>query len=201
MCREVAGEFRVIVPEYAKSAATLIALASDKVIMGLASELGPIDAQLTGPGPSGGFFQTSAQSFIDEFDRIKKEVDETGSLSPAYFPLFEGLNLGFIRMCRNLMRRSQSFAEKWLKRYMLKADPDGAARLASELCDVKKWLSHGVVIDADIAERLGINVEKLKQDDPLWKEIWYLHCCYGVLFRRSRIAKIYESRTVSLPFE
>jgi ClpP class serine protease len=60
MCREIAGQFRVIVPEYAKSAATLIALASDEVIMGLASELGPIDAQLTGPGPGGAAFQTSA---------------------------------------------------------------------------------------------------------------------------------------------
>ena len=45
------------------------------VIMGLASEIGPIDAQLAGPGPGGATFQTSAQSFIDEFDRIKKEVD------------------------------------------------------------------------------------------------------------------------------
>ncbi|MDI6775982.1 MAG: ATP-dependent Clp protease proteolytic subunit [Syntrophales bacterium] len=201
MCREIAGEFRVIVPEYAKSAATLIALASDEVIMGLASELGPIDAQLTGPGPGGAVFQTSAQSFIDELDRIKEEVDRTGNLSPAYFPLLEGLNLGFIRMCRNLMERSQKFAEKWLKKYMLKDDPVAAERLAAELCNVKKWLSHGVVIDADEAARLGVKVKKLKQDDDLWKQIWYLHCCYGVLFRKTPVAKIYESTTVSLPFE
>jgi hypothetical protein len=201
MCRQKAGEFRVIVPEYAKSAATLIALASDKVIMGLASELGPIDAQLAGPGPGGAVFQTSAQSFIDEFNRIKKEVDETGHLSPAYFPLLDGLNLGFIRMCRNLMERSQNFAEKWLKKYMLKDKPGAAEGLAAELCNVRKWLSHGEVIDADEAKRLGINVDKLEQDAPLWKKIWYLHCCYGVLFRRTPIAKIYESAIVSLPFE
>lgn len=201
MCREIAGEFRVIVPEYAKSAATLIALASDEVIMGLASELGPIDAQLTGPGPGGAVFQTSAQSFIDEFDRIKEEVDKTGNLSPAYFPLLEGLNLGFIRMCRNLMERSQRFAEKWLKKYMLKDDPVAAERLAADLCNVKEWLSHGVVIDADEAAKRGVNVKKLRQDDNLWEKIWYLHCCYGVLFRQTSIAKIYESTTVSLPFE
>lgn len=51
MCRQIGGGFRVIVPEYAKSAATLIALASDEIIMGLASEIGPIDAQIAGPGP------------------------------------------------------------------------------------------------------------------------------------------------------
>jgi len=196
MCREGASGFRVIVPEYAKSAATLIALASDEVVMGIASELGPIDAQLQGPGPGGARFQTSAQSFIDEFERIKHEVDEAGSLSPAYFPLLEGLNLGFMKM-----ERSERFAQKWLNRYMLKDDPDAAAKLAADLCDVKKWLSHGVVIDATEAEKLGIKVVKLKQDDPLWQRIWYLHCCYGVLFRQSGVCKIYESNTVSLPFE
>ena len=201
MCREIGGEFRVIIPEYAKSAATLIALASDQVIMGLASEIGPIDAQLTGPGPGGATFQTSAQAFIDEFDRIKKEVDDTGKLSPAYFPLLEGINLGFIRMCRNLMDRSQKFAEKWLKKYMLKDNPQAAEGLAADLCNVKKWLSHGVVIDADQATLLGVKVKKLSQDDDLWKQIWYLHCCYGVLFRRTPISKIYESTTVSLSFE
>jgi ClpP class serine protease len=201
MCREIGGEFSVIIPEYAKSAATLIALASDEVIMGLASEIGPIDAQLAGPGPGGATFQTSAQSFIDEFDRIKKEVDDTGKLSPAYFPLLEGINLGFIRMCRNLMDRSQKFAEKWLKKYMLRDNPEGAEALAADLCNVKKWLSHGVVIDADQATSLGVKVKKLSQDDDLWKQIWYLHCCYGVLFRRTAISKIYESTTVSLSFE
>jgi hypothetical protein len=200
MCREIAGEFRVIVPEYAKSAATLIALASDQVIMGLASELGPIDAQLTGPGPGGAMFQTSAQSFIDEFDEIKREVEETGNLSPAYFPLLEGLNLGFIRMCRNLMKRSQKFAEKWLKKYMLKNNPEKAEKLADDLCNVKKWLTHGEVIDANEAQKLGVNVLKLNQDDDLWRKVWYLHCCYGVLFRQTSIAKIFESSIVSLPF-
>jgi ClpP class serine protease len=201
MCREIANDFRVIVPEYAKSAATLIALASDEVVMGLASELGPIDAQLTGPGPGGATFQTSAQSFIDEFNRIKEEVDKTGSLSPAYFPLLDGLYLGFLRMCRNLMERSQKFAEKWLKKYMLKDKYDIAEKLAEELCDVKKWLSHGVVIDADEAQKLGVKVMKLDQNNNLWKHIWYLHCCYGVLFRQTTVSKIFESSIVSLLFE
>lgn len=201
MCREIAGDFRVIIPEYAKSAATLIALASDEVIMGLASELGPIDAQLLGPGPGGAVFPISAQTFIDEFERIKKEVDETKTLSPAYFPLLEGLTLGFIGMCRNSMQRSEKFAEKWLNQFMLKGKPEAAAKLAKELCNVKKWLSHGVVIDANEAAKLGVKVVKLPQTDPLWKDIWYLHCCYGVLFRRPPISKIFESETVSLPFE
>lgn len=202
MCRQAASQFRVIVPEYAKSAATLIALASDEIIMGVTSELGPIDPQLTGPGPSGGLFQTSAQYFLTEFERVKEEVGRTGTLSPAYFPLLEGLNLGFLGMCRSLIERSRQFAEKWLKQYMLKGNPTKAKKVAKELSDAEKWLSHGRVIDADEAKnKLKINVRKLTQDDELWQYIWYLHCCYGVLFRKTGISKIYESETVSLPFQ
>lgn len=201
MIRQKAKGFRLIVPECAKSAATLIALGSDQVVMGITSELGPIDAQLAGPGPGGARFQTSAQSFIDEFEEIKKEVDRTGKLSPAYFPLLEGLNLGFIRMCRNLQNRSQKFAEKWLKAHMLKGSPAKAKRAAKNLCNSKKWLSHGIAIDADQASRLGVKVLKLRQDDNFWTQIWYLHCCYGILLRQEKVSKIFESETVSLPFQ
>ena len=38
--------FRVIVPLYAKSAATLISLGADEIVMGLLSEIGPIDPQV-----------------------------------------------------------------------------------------------------------------------------------------------------------
>lgn len=201
MCREVAESVRVIIPEYAKSAATLIALASDEVIMGLASEIGPNDPQLVGPGPGGARFQTSAQSFLDEFEEIKKEVKKTGSLSPAYFPLLEGLKLGFMRMCRNLVQRSIKFAEKWLTKYMCEGDKKKAHKIAKSLCNVKQWLTHGIVIDANEADKLGIKVKKLNQSNEVWNKIWYLHCCYGVLFRKTPISKIFESDTVSLPFE
>ncbi len=199
ICRQSASGFRVIIPEYAKSAATLIALASDEVVMGFTSELGPIDTQISGPGPGGAPFQTSAQSFIDEFERIKEEVKETKELSAAYYPILDGFNLGFLGMCRNAVERSKKFAEKWLKEYMLKGDGKKAAEIAAELSDVKKWLSHGIVIDADEAEKLGIKVYKLGRDDDLWKCIWYLHCCYGMLFMKTNVVKIFESETVSLP--
>lgn len=40
---------RVIIPDYAKSAATLIALGADELLMAAAAELGPLDAQLEHP--------------------------------------------------------------------------------------------------------------------------------------------------------
>jgi len=84
---------------------------------------------------------------------------------------------------------------------MLKDDPVKAAEIAKKLCDVSHWLTHGMVIDADEATRLGIRVDTIERSNPLWQEIWYLHCCYGVMFRSSNLAKVFESSVVSLLFE
>ncbi len=201
MCRSRVSSLRVIVPEYAKSAATLIALASDEVVMGLASELGPIDPQIMRRGPGGTVVYTSAQCFIDEFDSIKKEVEAEDKLSPAYFPLLDGLDLGFMRMCRNHIARSKNFATKWLTRYMLKDNPQAAAEIAEKLGNVQQWLSHGAVVDAEESSGMGIKVKTLGQEEPLWQHLWYLHCCYGAMFRKQPAGKVYESKTVSLVFE
>ncbi|PBA33450.1 hypothetical protein CKJ65_01995 [Mycobacterium intracellulare] len=46
MLRHVAGRIRVVVPDYAKSAATLLSLVADEIFMAPGAELGPLDAQI-----------------------------------------------------------------------------------------------------------------------------------------------------------
>lgn len=62
--------FRVIVPDYAKSAATLLALGADEIFMGPAAELGPLDVQVEHPGREGvivsGLNVTGSIEFISE---------------------------------------------------------------------------------------------------------------------------------------
>lgn len=49
LCRDFSTHFTVIIPYYAKSAATLIALYADELILCKAGELGPIDPQVRHP--------------------------------------------------------------------------------------------------------------------------------------------------------
>jgi hypothetical protein len=46
LLRSRARKLRVVIPDYAKSAATLLALAADEIYMAPAAELGPLDAQI-----------------------------------------------------------------------------------------------------------------------------------------------------------
>ena len=57
-------DIRAVVPQNAMSAATMIACACDVIVMGKQSAIGPIDPQLTLPGPHGQF-TTPAQAILD----------------------------------------------------------------------------------------------------------------------------------------
>ena len=198
MCRKRALSFRVIVPESAKSAATLIALAADSIVMGYTSELGPIDPQIIVTTPDGKTISRPAQSFLDGLEEIKRQVQTEGRLSPVYYPLLQQLDPALIDFCHKAIARSKSFAEKWLKQYMWAGDDQKAKQIASELANVKKYLSHGAVIDAEEASRLGLNVQYLEPEDNLWKALWQLYCDYDLELRTKRLVKIFESAEVSI---
>lgn len=200
MCRSSSKSFRTIVPESAKSAATLITLGSDSIMMGYTSELGPIDPQVTVTTASGKEMQRPAQSFLDGLDEIKRIVEKEGSLSPIYFPLLEHLDPALIDYCNKSIERSKKFAKKWLGRYMFKEDPDQAKEVAEKLANTKQYLSHGIVIDVNEAlNEIGLKVEKIEKTDSLWQAIWRLYCDYIINMTQSNLLKIFESREVSIP--
>src|SRR4051812_48442983 len=138
LCRKRvgSGSFRVVVPDSAKSAGTLIAIAADVIVMGEPSELGPIDPQVTITTVSGEPIARPAQSFLDGLEGIVNSAEK--ELSAAYFPLLDKLDPALIDFCRKALLRSEQFAETFLTKYMLKDDAAEAKRVAHELNDVKK---------------------------------------------------------------
>ena len=73
---------RVIVPIAAMSAATMMALAADEIIIGAHSQLGPIDPQLTIPTPEGPRSAPAAairQQFKEARDDLAVVDTEVGS--------------------------------------------------------------------------------------------------------------------------
>lgn len=200
MCRGRTDSFRVIVTESAKSAATLIALAADEIVMGDTSELGPIDPQITITTAAGQTVSRPALSFLDGLKTIQNEVEKAGgTLSPVYFPLLEQLDPALIDFCKKAIKRAERFAEKWLKNSQCKSAPQKAKQIAHKLVDPKRYLMHGTVIDHSEAHALGLCIKYLPPDDPLWQTIWRLYCTYEIDLRRDKLAKIFESTKVSLP--
>lgn len=199
MCRQrFTKSFKVIVPNFAKSAATMIALGSDKILMGYLAELGPIDPQLGNP-LGGGLIP--ARSFIDGLEMIRRNIKEKGDPVQMYFPMLSQIRPEIIAQCQSAIDGSRQFAEKWLKECMLKDDPEQATRVAEWLSEGVKYKSHGKVIDfGEAHDVLKLNVEKIPQDSELWNNVWELYC-RSILFLQKQgtaAAKLFESEKVSL---
>ena len=73
------SNIRVIVPNYAMSAATMLACASNQIIMGKHSFIGPIDPQINLQTQLG-FRAIPAQAIIDQFEKAKSECENPRNL-------------------------------------------------------------------------------------------------------------------------
>ncbi len=199
MCWNRAASFRVIVPNSAKSAGTLITLAANKIAMSDTSELGPIDPQIRTNSGTGEPIMRPATSFLDGLDAIKAEAADSGVLSPAYFPLLSQLDPALIDFCRKAIKRSERFARKWLIAHQCEGNPKRATKIARTLVNTKRYLSHGTVIDYREAVSIGLDVEYFQPTDEIWQGIWRLYCMYEMDMRNSTLVKIFESEQVSIP--
>ncbi len=199
MCRKAIGEgarLRVVVPDSAKSAGTLICLGADAIVMGYCSDLGPIDPQITVASAAGETMRRPAQSFLDGLDEIVARTGDT-DLSPAYFPLLDKLDPALIDFCKKAVARSETLARQFLTRWMLSGDEATAEAAARTLNDSREYLSHGAVIDTERAIDLGLVVEVLDRHDDLWEAFWRLYCEMRVSLE-SPTQRLFEGRKVSL---
>jgi hypothetical protein len=198
MCRNKAKHLRVIVPERAKSAATLIALGSDEIVMSVISELGPTDPQIKIPEQGGGHTWMPAHSIREGLEKVKEEIKNDPDMYIVYAPLLDHLNVGLLDMCDRAIAASERFAIKWLQKHMLKDNPTKAEEVTEYLCGTERFL-HSEVIDAVKADEIGLQVLNLPPEDQLWDMLWRLYCVHLADMRREGLCKIFESRHASIP--
>jgi len=185
MCRShLSGnnkKFRVIVPNVAKSAATVLALGSDKILMGYCSEIGPIDPQVQ-IAVSGVTHWVSAWSFVEARDSLMDEIDEaTKKKQPlaGFLQQLAGLNIPFTKEMENWVYFAGKTAETLLYKYMLVARfPNArirrrkAQQIAQKLLSKALFPVHGQFIDGPTAQKLDLEVELLGRDEDLWLKLW-----------------------------
>jgi len=199
LCRVQCKIFRVIIPHQAKSAATLISLGADEIIMGPPSELGPIDAQVL--VVSGGIRRyVSAQSFIDARNELVKQYKELKAKNEDVTPTLQmlaSLDLPFTAHCESLMAFGRDVAKKLLSEHMMKKKRDKKKKINNivrELSSVKRFMVHGRQIDGIAAKNeFGLNVSLLGLNDKHWKIIWQYYNRALIAYRGAGIDKFFES--------
>lgn len=193
------GTLRIIVPDFAKSAGTLMVLGADRVVMSDTSELGPIDPQIIRADGNGSRISHSVQCYLDAYDEYTNTLKNDPGNVPAQIMLRK-LDPATIKLFQAVKARARKFAEEQLKRGMFRGGGNWS-QAAAELLDTKRWQSHAQMISWEDAKdpRIGLNVEYIDPKSEEWQEYWQLYCLQRLAIGDRQ--KLYESDYASLTID
>jgi hypothetical protein len=185
-----AGQLRVIIPDFAKSAGTLMALGADALIMSDSSELGTIDPQIWSGDGHGKEICHSVLSYLDAF-KIQSEALRKNPGDPVARVMLEKLDPTTLRNFEAIRDRARNFAEDQLKR-----KGRNFSQIAAALMDTTRWPSHGQMVKWQDAKDLGLPVEYLPPRSAEWQRYWQLYCLLRMAVKDRQ--NIFESAHASL---
>lgn len=189
------SDIRVIIPQAAMSAATMLACASNRIVMGKHSFIGPIDPQvrlLTQAGPQ----MAPAQSIVDQFERGKKECVENPKNLGPWLPMLGQYGPALLVQCEEAQALAKELVSEWLARYMFsgKADAlDRASKIAHALSDHQSFKTHGRHIGREKAKELGLVIEDLESDQELQDAVLSVFHATSHTFGSTTALKIIEN--------
>lgn len=158
-------DIRVIIPQSAMSAATMLACASDRIVMGKHSFIGPIDPQMI-LATQVGVQSVPAQAILDQFEMAQLECEDPRKLG-SWLPILSQYGPALLIQCKNALDLSQRLVSEWLRSYMFKSN-DYAERIADGiaawLADHKEFKSHGRHISRERAREKGLIIVDLEED-------------------------------------
>jgi hypothetical protein len=183
---------RFIITGTAKSAATMLALSGNSILMDSSAELGPIDPQVRVRGHF-----SPAGSIIEQFDRAAKALKEDPSQLPVWIPILQEFSPSLLVECENFINLSNKLVTDWLTDYMFQAEKEAgmkSKKIADYLSDEKNTLSHARRIDAGQLQKLGAKIEILEeQDSKLQDTIRQLHLSIMATLDGTAAVKIFEN--------
>ena len=182
---------RAVVPVAAMSAATMMSLACDEILMGTHSQLGPIDPQFTLHTPEGPR-SAPAQAILDQFEMAKAECQVPGNIG-AWLPLLRALLPGLIAQCIHSREQAERFVAEQLEAYMLQGDRDKSRAVAKWFADFSEFKSHGRPVTISDALGQGLKVTRLEDDQELQDLVLSVHHAVRHTFNNTGTTKLIEN--------
>lgn len=189
-------DVEVIVPTYAMSAGTMIALASNRIIMGRQSQLGPIDPQM----PFGGR-TVSARAIVEQFDQGKADVLANVTAAHVWAPILQSLGPSLLQEAQNALAYSEQMVARWLAERMFVAHADAEARgqlAAHHFNDASTHKSHGRRIGRDEARAHGLEVEDLEADQGFQDTVLTAYHLFTLVCEQTDVLKMMVGSTGTL---
>lgn len=165
--RQKFNDIRVIIPQAAMSAGTMLALAADEMIMGKHSFIGPIDPQFILNTPVG-VQAVPAQAIMEQFKKAQKDCADNPKNLNSWLPMLSQYGPALLVQCQNQIDFGRDLVKTWLGSYMFKGEDGNKAEKISEfLSNHDNFKTHGKHISITQAKEIGLKILDLESDQDL----------------------------------
>lgn len=199
----------VIVPYLAMSGGSMISLASNLLVLGNQSQLGPIDPQITIGNKT-----HSARAIQEAFDRAKEDIKSDVSLGHLWAPILQNMGPSLIEDAGKALSYSRELVVNWLNQRMFERkdketpeEEEEKRRTVSEIAgyfNAEKTENHGNVhvhgqrIGIQKLIKLKINVESLEKDQKLQDTVLTAYHLMTLIFENTPSIKFIVSNKAKM---
>lgn len=180
-------DMRIIVPQLAMSAGTMIACAGKVIIMGKQSSLGPIDPQFNG---------IPAYNIKMEFEEAKKDLLENPANAQYWAIKLQQYPAAFMKTAIDAIDLSGKLLKEWLSSCMFDESTEGdiIENIVSKLNEHDDSKIHGRHLSADFCKTIGLKIQMMEEDGVLQDKILSLHHAYMITLDATPALKLIENQ-------
>lgn len=189
-------DIRVFVPLAAMSAATMLACAANRIVMGKHSFLGPTDPQLILQTPLG-VQSLPAAAIKMQFERAQADAANPQRFG-AWVPMLQQYGPALLVQCDNVLQLSKSLVSTWLEQWMFAdlEDAKAAAKVTSDKLNSHE--EHGVhdryLSRAELRDSTRLVIDDLEEDQQLQDAVLsVLHAATHTFAIATPVQKIVEN--------
>lgn len=167
--RQKFSDIRIIIPQAAMSAGTMLACAANTIVMGKQSSIGPIDPQFI-LQTSVGVQALPAHAILEQFKKAQEDCRDNPKNLNSWLPMLSQYGPALLVRCQDQIDFGKELVENWLSTYMFNGEKSDLPKtIATYLSKHSNFKTHGKHINIVDAKALGLKIEQL-EDIPEFQD-------------------------------
>ncbi len=181
------NDIRVIVPQLAMSAGTMMACAAKEIIMGKQSSLGPIDPQFNG---------IPAYNIKMEFEEAKKDLATHPENANYWLIKLQQYPAAFLKTAIDAIELSSALVKDWLGTCMFdnSKDSETIESIVKNLNEHDSSKTHGRHLNITFCKQIGLKIKEMENDNYMQDLILSVHHSYMITMDTSNAVKLIENQ-------
>ncbi|NHZ85907.1 MAG: serine protease [Planctomycetia bacterium] len=169
--RQKYNDIRILIPQAAMSAGTMLACSADEIVMGKQSSIGPIDPQFI-LQTSVGIQALPAHAILKQFENAQKDCAENPNNLNSWMPMLSQYGPALLVRCKDQIDFGRDLVESWLTSYMFKDEKSKLPHEISKyLSDHDNFKTHGKHLNINNAKDLGLKIQELEANQEFQDKV------------------------------